>query len=258
MTAEYVSDPYFWFIMIVFPLLLGISLPVLNFIFMKVAVFLNDFENYKTESEYRNFLVLKVFAFRFVCYFATLYYYAFVSSSGFAERNDHGYLASENGILRVATSLIIFVSVAHWWLIFATVYLPILIHRLKNSVREKSFHALRYSLAEIELRLKNWHYLKEFPHLYPDEKKALEESPEDMLKKLKNGHILLSQAMHPVWNETSLPQYNSLADYIYAVTMFAYVTCFSVVLPITPVFILLNTLLSMRVDAFKLCQTRRR
>ena len=43
---------------------------------------LNDFENYRTESEYRTYLIIKVFSFRFVCYFATLYYYYAVFSIG--------------------------------------------------------------------------------------------------------------------------------------------------------------------------------
>lgn len=41
-------------------------------------------------------------------------------------------------------------------------------------------------------------------------------------------------------------------------TQFAYVTCFSVILPITPLVVLINHLLNMRLDAFKLCRGRRR
>ena len=47
---------------------------------MRLSIWLNNFENYRTESEYRTNLIIKVFSFRFVNYFATLYYYAFVSS----------------------------------------------------------------------------------------------------------------------------------------------------------------------------------
>jgi hypothetical protein len=39
---------------------------------MRISVILNDFENYRTESHYRTALIVKVFSFRFVCYFATL------------------------------------------------------------------------------------------------------------------------------------------------------------------------------------------
>jgi hypothetical protein len=78
-TQELLLDPTFWFITVGMPSLLGLFLPLVNLILMRVSVMLNDFENYRTESEYRTFLIIKVFSFRFVCYFATLYYYSFVS-----------------------------------------------------------------------------------------------------------------------------------------------------------------------------------
>lgn len=247
--------------MLGFPLILGIFLPLLNNIFWRVALLLNDFENYKTETEYRNFLILKVFAFRFVCYFATLYYYAFVTLSGFSERNDHGFLASENAVLRIVSSLVIFVTVAHWWMIFATVYLPSFFHKLKASRKARAIEDKSKELAETELLLKCSSDIKQSCSTDTDQSGSTSShkcSSSDLPKDFRNGHVLLSQAMHPIWNETNLPVYNSFADYIYAIIMFAYVTCFSVVLPITPFFILINTLLSMRVDAYKLCHGRRR
>lgn len=77
--SEYLSDPSFWIIVVGLPSMLGLFLPLVNLILMKISVMLNNFENYRTESEYRTWLIVKVFSFRFVCYFATLYYYAFVS-----------------------------------------------------------------------------------------------------------------------------------------------------------------------------------
>jgi hypothetical protein len=78
-TQELLVDPTFWFITVGMPSILGLFLPLVNLILMRVSVMLNDFENYRTESEYRTFLIIKVFSFRFVCYFATLYYYSFMS-----------------------------------------------------------------------------------------------------------------------------------------------------------------------------------
>ena len=81
MSKEVLRDPTFWFITAGMPMLLGLFLPLLNLILMKVSVLLNEFENYRTESEYRTHLIIKVFSFRFVCYFATLYYYAFMPAN---------------------------------------------------------------------------------------------------------------------------------------------------------------------------------
>ena len=55
-----------------------------------------------------------------------------------------------------------------------------------------------------------------------------------------------------------LPEHDSFTEYLFAVTQFAYVTCFSVVLPITPLIVLINHLLNMRLDGFKICRGRRR
>lgn len=262
-TSEHMSDAYFWLIMLGLPLLLGICFPLLNYIFTRVAVFLNDIENYKTETEYRNFLVMKVFAFRFVCYFGTLYYYAFMAS-GTSERGDDGYLASENAILRVAASLIIFVTVAHWWMVLTTVYLPLLIHQFMLTRNEKRYRDVQHDLHRQEYILP--HNRRTFSENSGDNDEEDvenrysqgEKDSSNQMKRLRNENLLLSQAMHPVWSEVNLPAYNSFADYVYAVIMFAYVTCFSVLLPITPVFILINTLLSMRIDAYKLCRGRKR
>ena len=75
---------------------------------------------------------------------------------------------------------------------------------------------------------------------------------------LVNRRCLLDQGQDEVWEEMMLPMHDSFPEYIQAVILFAYVTCFSVVLPITPFFCLINHLLSMRLDAYKVCRGRRR
>jgi len=66
---EHLRDPKFWYITAGFPAMIGLVLPILNFVLMRISVLLNDFENYRTETHYRNALIAKVFAFRFVAYF---------------------------------------------------------------------------------------------------------------------------------------------------------------------------------------------
>lgn len=99
---EHLKDPQFLMILVGMPSVLGLSLPLLNFILMNVSIMLNDFENYRTHSEYRTNLIIKVFSFRFVCYFASLYYYAFVSIGSKQ--------AIENGILRVASGVLVYTT----------------------------------------------------------------------------------------------------------------------------------------------------
>lgn len=77
-------------------------------------------------------------------------------------------------------------------------------------------------------------------------------------KELLNKRILLEHAQVDLWEEMMLPEHDSFTEYLFAVTQFGYVACFSVVLPITPLIVLFNHLMNMRLDAFKLCRGRRR
>jgi len=51
---------------------------IFNNIYGVIAEHMNEWENYKTDTEYENALIIKVFLFRFVNSYATLYYMAFV------------------------------------------------------------------------------------------------------------------------------------------------------------------------------------
>jgi hypothetical protein len=76
--------------------------------------------------------------------------------------------------------------------------------------------------------------------------------------RLMNQRLLLDQAQDEVWIEMLHPAHDSFPEYIQAVVQFTFVSCFSVVLPITPLIVLFNYLVSMRLDAYKLCRGRRR
>ena len=56
-----------------------------------------------------------MFSFRFVNYFATLYYYAFVSSIVSEEEQDMRIDVILNGVLRVGLGVLIYTTVAQWW-----------------------------------------------------------------------------------------------------------------------------------------------
>lgn len=51
---------------------------IFNNIYGVIAEHMNEWENYKTDTEYENALIIKVFLFRFINSYATLYYIAFV------------------------------------------------------------------------------------------------------------------------------------------------------------------------------------
>ena len=238
-TSEHLRDPTFWVITAGLPAILGLCLPLLNLILMRVSVTLTDFENYRTESEYRTHLIIKVFSFRFVCYFATLYYYSFLSIGDSQ--------AIEDGIVRVGTSVFIYITVTHWWGLFLQIQLPLLIHRWRMHQQKKRLHE---ELMLVEMEESHLNILS-LEGVVNDDVSAKQ-------IRLINKRLLLDQAQDDLWSEVLLPMHDSFPEYIQAIVQFAFVTCFSVVLPITPIICLMNHLLSMRLDAYKVCRTRNR
>lgn len=238
LSRDNLRDFHFWYIVGAMPCALGLSLPLLNFILMQLSRRLNDFENYKTESQYLNALITKVIAFRFVTYFSALYYYAYISTGKDA-------VTVENSILRVATSLVIYLTVAHWWGNFLSIYVPLLVFRWRLHSKGINLGNELRELESLELeRFRN-------KGLTQAQKKELD-------IKIANNAILLEQAQCKIWEEMMLPDYDPFFDYILAVIYFAFAICFSAMLPLTPLLVLINQLTNMRLNAYKICRSRRR
>jgi anoctamin-8 len=216
------------------PAMLGLCIPILNLILTKISIMLNNFENYRTESEYRTHLIIKVFSFRIVSQLGTVYYYAF-KSTGTRE-------AVENNFIKMGTSVMVYTTVAHWWNIILQVYFFMLVRNIRRRIYRQK---LRTELKNIEL-LEEEHVAN---HRSDAEAREI---------RLINKRMLLDQAQDDLWFEIMNPPHDSFPEYITAVVQFTFVACFSVILPITPFLVLVNYLLNMRFDAYKLCRGRRR
>lgn len=70
-------DWKWWTVTAVPPIVYGLLMLASNVLFGRVALFFNDWENHATESSYRNHRIAKVFFFRFLASFVSLFYYAF-------------------------------------------------------------------------------------------------------------------------------------------------------------------------------------
>ncbi|KAL3941311.1 MAG: hypothetical protein SGBAC_004311 [Bacillariaceae sp.] len=233
-TRELLLDRHFWVALGALPAMLGISIPIMNVLLMMVASKLTSFENYRTEAEYRTHLVIKVFSFRFASQFGTLYYYAAIS------QGSPG--AVENGIIRMGTSLVMYTTIAYYWNIILQVYFFMLIRNIRHFFYKKK---LQKELRKIEIEEE-----------LLDQSKASDVAAHEM--KLINKRMLLDQAQDDAWFEVMRPGHDSFPEYITSVLQFSMVACFSVVLPITPLFVLINYLMSMRFDAYKICRGRQR
>ena len=57
--------------------LLAVTIPILNFMYNRIAIWLNDMENHRTEESYSNNMIGKLILFHFVNSFLSLFYVAF-------------------------------------------------------------------------------------------------------------------------------------------------------------------------------------
>ena len=76
------KDFLWWVAMAGPPVAYGLIIPLLDAVFGRLAASLTNWENYRTESEYRNNRIAKIFSFRFVNCFVSLFYYAFMGGRG--------------------------------------------------------------------------------------------------------------------------------------------------------------------------------
>jgi len=147
----------------------------------------------------------------------------------------------------VATGVLIYTTVAQWWQNFLHVCFPIGIRLLR----------MRHRRNRLCDELRDCEVIEE-----EITRQVQNDEIDDELKsrhiRLVNKRLLLDQAQDKIWLEVMLPQHDSFPEYIQAVVQFTYVSCFSVALPITPLIVLFNYLLCMRLDAYKLCKGRRR
>ena len=66
------------------PMLLSVIwISIMNQVYTKIAIWLNDLENYRTDTEYGDHLILKVMVFVFINSYITLFYIGFVKAIGY-------------------------------------------------------------------------------------------------------------------------------------------------------------------------------
>ncbi|CAM9522050.1 unnamed protein product, partial [Discosporangium mesarthrocarpum] len=70
--------------------LLSVEIQLMNLVYKKIAVFLTEWENHRTDTQFEDNLISKLFLFQFVNSYASLYYMAFIESMTRAGCIDKG------------------------------------------------------------------------------------------------------------------------------------------------------------------------
>ncbi|OQR89568.1 anoctamin [Thraustotheca clavata] len=185
-------------------LLNSIQITILNKVYRVVAEKLNVWENHRTDVQYEDNLITKVFLFQFCNSFASFFYIAYVKNY------IHDSCINDNCLVELRVQLFVLFLVATFVNNLIEVGLPLLLVRINlwRSVKDKSN-----------------------PHLSNEELQAL-------------------------W--APYEEDDAFADYNEMVIQYGFVTLFVVAMPITPALALLNNIIEVHVDAFKLCKGHRR
>ena len=258
----YGSEIEFWLYLLIPPILCGVLIPVLNVLYLKLATLLNNFENHKTESSYQYHLIAKVLSFRIINCFCSLYYYAF---------------SGKHPILRLTVQLASLMVAGQMQKHVKEVLWPCFKNSLRTWCAKRAVKKEAYKRQQWEERQAaalnssttdstDSTDSTQTPAGTEMEGDAVEidmgttsrtgETTSVLAKPLSERR--LKQAEEEAWSEARMPEYNTFNDYAEMMVQYGYVTFFSMAFPLAPGFALLNNVVEIRSDAFKLCNNTRR
>jgi anoctamin-8 len=259
------ADADFWFYFLITPILYGLLIPMMDFLFTKIARKMNNWENHRTETRYQSHLILKVFSFRFVHVFASLYYYAFASGAN---------------LLRVAIQLASFMIAGQLWKNVMETGFPFfkrryLIRKKRKATNEQFEQSAIFKLA---LRGGGTVAATGVNGSGPNVSSGLGlsglgggtsdlsgvgmglggASGAGLNSVIHEQCVRLEQASDKAWEEAELQKYDTFEDYTEMLIQFGYVSFFSIAFPLAPLLAFLNNLVELRTDAFKVCHAKQR
>ncbi|XP_076169594.1 anoctamin 8 white walker isoform X4 [Ptiloglossa arizonensis] len=208
-------------------ILLAMVIALMDEAYFKVAVWLNDMENYRLDTEYENHLIYKVALFQFVNSFLSLFYIAF-------------YLQDQERLKEQLAALLIARQV---------------IGNLKESAVPYLIEQLRLARLSFEL----------FGALSPSEARPPpgeeneDKDSDDKNERSDGGKSKQPRNVSQAELESSLyristRKYNgAFSEHLEMLSQLGYVCLFSSAFPLAAMAALLGNLLELRGDAFKLC-----
>ncbi|XP_033120637.1 anoctamin-8-like isoform X2 [Anneissia japonica] len=215
--------------------LLGICINITEDVYKKIAKWLNDMENYRLQETYENHLIIKLVVVQFINNFLSLFYVAFYLQ-------DMARLRATLATLFITKQIIGNAKEA---------MLPYLMEKIK-------MYRMTYKMAEENIDLDddsddNENVLNEEEH--SELLNARKKSASHRLSKDESKLFTLTQAevescMHP-YEDT-------FDDYLEMFIQFGYVILFSSAFPLAGLCALINNVVEIRTDAFKLCTSLQR
>ncbi|RHZ67771.1 hypothetical protein Glove_299g21 [Diversispora epigaea] len=223
--SEYYSGP-FRAQLIYLPTIAYCALvPALNIFYNKIAKHLNEYENYETESSYEFNLSQKIFIANFLIGYLSIFFIGWI----YIPFNKEISIFLQNFFEIFGLSFTM-KTVGPERLITELKYFVLTAQILSFFTELVLPYLVRFGIFEI----------KKIQKIIDGKN----EGEDDFLKAVKN--------------EVELPVYDIYEDYVEMITQFGYVSLFSVIWPLTPIFALINNWVELRSDAIKLCEHTRR
>jgi len=192
------------------------AIMILNKIYRSVAVRMNEWENHRTESEYMDNLLFKIFLFQFVNSYTSLYYIAFFKSHTNLWGNSH--LADSCPTPSTDTSG----GVVRWGCPYDLMIQLATILGTNIVVGQAQEVLIPY-------------FTTKFKKMYAD---RVKKTNVDALPKYEKEYYLNA------WDGT-------VDEYCEMVIQYGYITLFAAAFPLAPVAAFINNVVEMRTDAYK-------
>ncbi|KAL2093841.1 hypothetical protein ACEWY4_011153 [Coilia grayii] len=195
---------------------------ILNFFYERVAIWITDLEIPKTHLEYENRLTVKMFLFQFVNYYSSCFYVAFFKGKFVGYPGDYAYMFNNkwSGLRNEECD-------PGGCLIELTTQLVIVM------TGKQAWGNIQEALVPW---MKNWWVSR-----------SARNHPESLYSRWEQDHDL-----------QNFSQLGLFYEYLEMVIQFGFITLFVASFPLAPLLALLNNILEVRVDAWKLTTQFRR
>uniref|UniRef100_A0AAR5PLA5 Anoctamin n=2 Tax=Dendroctonus ponderosae TaxID=77166 RepID=A0AAR5PLA5_DENPD len=202
----------------------SILVTVISAYFKDFASFLTEWENHRTQSQFERHRVTKLVLFEFVNNFLSLFYIAFVIQ-------DIDMLRSQ-----LQTMLLISQAINNFQEVFMPLGMNYYSTKKSQSLKQQKTSHKTNPEVEQEKAAAGSFPLLNIPQLQPDDPRIKQVEAEGAMEEYQD----------------------TFDDYLELYIQFGYVFLFSSVYPIAALWALLNNVLEIRADAFKMCQLFRR
>jgi hypothetical protein len=247
---------------IVSSVLLALQIQFLNGFFSEVAIKLNNYENHRTDTEYEDSLIAKVFSFQFINSYASLFYIAFIKP--YIPNIDPCMTGGCMVELQVTLGTIFLTRLAVGNL--TEIGIPLVKSMMEERKRNNATLQMREDLhREAVEKVKKSQLTApnvSIASLIQDQSNNNRSSTVDMDSDVIMNDLLLKYEMSEIEKSFTMQEYHvmfgTFDDFAEMVIQFGYTTMFVAAFPLATVLSFINNYVEIRVDGWKLCHLCRR